>query len=215
MRFMDILVRQEHPGERRGPYRTYEQKMEAAREYEREEEIPWPVLVDDLAGTVHGSYGGNASPVYLIDAAGWVVFYGVLPHAPTLKRAIDELLSGNGQGAAVAGGLDRAPLVLASLVDGWRGPRRGGVRALLDLELAVPGAASLSFLGHLFKPLLAPLALRASPLSAPAKLALVGGLAGTVVLGLWSARRRGYFVRPSGDHVKEGWGFRLKGGGGV
>jgi hypothetical protein len=187
---LDVLVRQEHPGERRGPYRSYWQKMASAREYKHEEGIPWTVLVDDLAGTLHGIYGGNASPVYLIDTAGRVAFYSILTHPPTLKQAIDELLAKEGHGVVV-GGIDRAPHVFAALVDGWRGPRRGGVRAVLDYELAVPGAATLTYLGHLLKPLLAPLALRATPLPAPAKIALMAGaLTGAATLGAWSLRRR-------------------------
>jgi hypothetical protein len=188
--FVDVLVRQEHPGELRGPYRTYEQKAESAREYKRDEEIPWLVVVDDLAGTVHKTYGSNASPLYFIDAAGQVAFYGILPHAPTLKQVIDRLLAQEGGWGTLADGVDRRPHIFASLVDGWRGPKRGGMRAVLDYELAVPGAATLTFLGHILKPLLAPLALRATPLPAPARLALGSGLVGATALGVWLLRRR-------------------------
>jgi hypothetical protein len=190
VRFIDVLIRQEHPGERRGPYRTYEEKVQSAREYEREEGIGWTVLVDDLAGTVHEAYGGAAAPLYLIDATGRVAFYGVLAHAPTLKRAIDELLAKGGHGI-VSTSLDRRPHVFASLVDGWRGPRRGGMRAVLDYELAVPGAATLTFLGHLAKPVLSPLALRSAPLPVFVRLALGSALIATTVLGAWLLRRRG------------------------
>jgi hypothetical protein len=189
VRFIDVLIRQEHPGERHGPYRTYEEKVQSAREYKREEGVEWTVLVDDLAGTVHQAYGGAAAPVYLIDVSGRVAFYGVLAHAPTLKRAIDELLAKRGDGI-VSGDVDRWPHVFASLVDGWRGPKRGGLRAVLDYELAVPGAATLTFLGHLAEPLLAPLALRATPLPASTRLVLSGGLAGVAALGVWVLRRR-------------------------
>jgi hypothetical protein len=167
VRFVDVLVRQEHPGERRGPYHSYEQKVESACEYKRDEGITWPVLVDGLVGSVHRIYGSAASPVYLIDTAGRVAFYGVLTHAPTLKQAIDELLAKGGQDVVVAGGVDRTPHVFASLVDGWRALERGGTWAVLDFELAVPGAATLTFLGHLLKPLLGPLALRTTPLPKP------------------------------------------------
>ncbi len=47
MQFADIFIRQAHPGELRGPYSGYEEKLEEAREYKREEGIDWPVLVDD------------------------------------------------------------------------------------------------------------------------------------------------------------------------
>ena len=190
VRFIDVLVRQEHPGERRGPYRTYEEKVQSAHEYEREEGIAWTVLVDDLAGMVHEAYGGAAAPLYLIDATGRVAFYGVLAHAPTLKRAIDELLAKEGHGIT-SGDVDHWPHVFASLVDGWRGPRRGGLRAVLDYELAVPGAATLTFLGHLAKPVLSPLALRSTPLPVSARLTLGSGLIATTALGAWLLRRRG------------------------
>ena len=52
VRFVEMLVRQAHPGELHGAYRSYEDKVEEARAYGREDRTPWPVLVDDLAGTV-------------------------------------------------------------------------------------------------------------------------------------------------------------------
>jgi hypothetical protein len=114
--------------------------------------------------------------------------YGVLAHAPTLKRAIDELLAKEGRGI-VSGDVDRWPHVFASLVDGWRGPRRGGLRAVLDYELAVPGAATLTFLGHLAKPVLSPLALQSAPLPVTVRLALGSGLIATTALGVWLLSR--------------------------
>ena len=129
-------------------------------------------------------------PLYLIDATGRVAFYGVLAHAPTLKRAIDELLAKEEHGIT-SGDVDHWPHVFASLVDGWRGPRRGGLRAVLDYELAVPGAATLTFLGHLAKPVLSPLALRSTPLPVSARLTLGSGLIATTALGAWLLRRRG------------------------
>ena len=187
VRFLDVFVRQAHPGELRGAYRTYEEKLEGAREYKRQEDLPWPLLIDDYAGTVHKAYSGEmADPVFLIDSEGRVSFYGMWTHAPTLKEAIDELLARGGRG--VAGGLDRAPHLLASFVDGWRGPRRGGRRAVLEYDLGGFGAGTLSFLGNKAKPVLGPMALRAAPLPATAKLGLGGLAVAALVFGL--ARRR-------------------------
>jgi hypothetical protein len=150
--------------------------LEDVREYKREEGIDWPVLVDDYAGTVHRAYSREmADPSFLIDSDGRVAFYGMWTHPPTLMRAIDELLKRDGRGI-VAGGIDRIPHLFASFVDGYPGPRRGGRRAVLEYDLAGLGAGTLSFLGSKAKPLLAPLALRATPLPMTAKLALGGGL---------------------------------------
>ena len=73
MRFIDVVIRQAHPGPEVPAYDTFEQKLHDAERYRREEAIPWPVLVDDLEGTVHQAYGGLADPTYLIDRDGRVV----------------------------------------------------------------------------------------------------------------------------------------------
>lgn len=190
IQFVDVLVRQAHPGEKRGPYRRYDQKREDAREYQRAEGIPWPVLADDLAGTAHAAYGGMSDPVYLIDATGRIAFYNMWAHMPSMKTAIDELLEQGGHGGPVAGGIDRMPHLAASFVNGWHGLRRAGWGGVIDYELGTPGAATLTFLGHVAKPVLAPLALCSSPLPVPLRLALGGGvLAGGILLARTLRRR--------------------------
>lgn len=188
--FLDVFIRQAHPGGAYGPYRTYEEKMASARAYKRDERISWPVLVDDLSGTVHTAYGGMSDPVYLVDAAGRVAFYGMWTSAATLNEAIDELLAQGGRGTSVAGGIDRTPHIVGSFVDGWRGVSRGGVGGLLDYELGVPGSATLTFLGEQAKPLLAPLVLRTTPLPTAAKLALGCAVIAAVALGVRRPGRR-------------------------
>ena len=185
------MVRQAHPGERRSAYHSYEQKLADAREFQAQEGIAWPVLVDDLAGTVHQVYGSMSDPVYLIDATGRVAFYGMWIDGPTLKRAIDELLAQGGQGPPVAGGIDRRPHMAPAFVEGWRTMTRGGKRAVLDFALAFPVPAALTFLGYLARPLLRPLVVRARPLPMVARLALWGSLVVAGALGVQRWRRRG------------------------
>ena len=189
MRFLDIAIRQAHPGGDRGPYRDDAHKLAEAREFQRLEDIPWPVLVDDLAGTVHQTYGGMADSQYLLDVDGRVVFYGMWASVPPLKIAIDDLLARGGRGAPATGGLDRTPHLFASFVDGWRGLRRGGIGGVLDYELAVPGGATLTLLGELAKPVLAPLAQRTTPLPVSTKLMLGGTLALVGALGVRALRQ--------------------------
>jgi hypothetical protein len=192
VRFFDVLVRQAHPGERRGPYDAFDQKLADAAAHRRDEELPWPVLADDLDGSTHRAYGAMADPTYLLDADGRVAFYSMWTHAPTLRRAIDELLAQGGTGAPVAGGIDRSPHVATAIAAGWHALTRGGRRAVIDLELAAPTSAALIYLGHLVRPALAPLALRSAPLPRPVGFALAGGvLAVAVGLGT-SAVRRGH-----------------------
>lgn len=184
MHFVDVAIRQAHPGERRGTYRSYEEKLEGAREGKREEGTPWTVLVDDYAGTWHRAYGSEMTdPVFLIGSDGRVSFYLMWAHAPTMKRAIDELLERGGRGT-VAGGIDRMPHLFASFVDGYHGLTRGGKRAVREYNTGAFGAGVLTFLGGKARPVLAPLALRAEPLPASTRLALLlGGLAAIAALG--------------------------------
>ena len=85
-------------------------------------------------------------------------------------------------GGVANGGLDRVPHLLASFVDGWRGPKRGGRRAVLEYDLGGMGAGSMSFLGNKAKPLLGPLALRADPLPVAARVVLGGGVVASAAL---------------------------------
>jgi hypothetical protein len=190
--FVEVLVRQAHPGERHGAYYSNEQKLHDARCYQREEQIPWPVLVDDLACTVQRGYGGLAAAVYLIDTRGSIAFCGTWGQAPALRHALDELLARHGSGAPAGKGTDRRPHLAAAIVAGRSGPVRGGRQALIDLELGYPTANLLMIIGTAFRPLLAPLALRTTPIPPKTRAALLTGVIGTcaaVALGTRRIRR--------------------------
>lgn len=162
--FVEVVVRQAHPGELHGAYRSDREKAEDARAYASEERVPWPVLVDDLHGAVQRAYGGSAAAAYLIDAQGIIAFCGTWGQSPALRAAIDELLARGGVGAPAGKGTDVRPHLAAAIVAGLGGPQRGGNQALIDLELGFPGANALMAIGGAARPALAPLALRTTPL---------------------------------------------------
>ena len=56
MRFVDVLIRQAHPGPGVRPYRDFEQKLRDGQRYRQEEGTPWPVLVDDLEGILRNDH---------------------------------------------------------------------------------------------------------------------------------------------------------------
>ena len=191
VRFVEVLARQAHPGERHGAYRSLEGKMEEARDYGLEERVPWLVATDDLEGTTQRAYGGVAAGIYLIDSLGTVAFCGTWGQGPELRRAIDDLLACGGEGAPVGKGTDRRPHLAAAIVAGQSGPLRGGRRALIDLELGFPGANMLMGAGRIARPLLAPLALRTTPLPAATRIALLAVPCGVgAAIGLAVRRRR-------------------------
>jgi hypothetical protein len=187
--FVDVVIRQAHPGPGAPPYQRFTQKLADAQRYQREEGIPWLVLVDDLEGTVHQAYGGLADPTYLIDREGRVAFYNLWTHGPALHAAIEALLAQEGRGV-VRGGIYRTPQLLPAVTEGWRGIERGLPQSYVDLELAAPGAGAATWLGRWFRPLLRPLTRRAHPLSPAARIGLTAGALALGALGLRRLRRR-------------------------
>jgi len=189
VRFIDVLVRQAHPGPDVPAYQNLSQKYHDAQAYQEEEGIPWSVLIDDLEGTVHQSYGGMADPTYLIDTDGRVSYYDMWTYAPSLHVAIDQLLAQGGKGV-VEGGVDHTPHMLPAAVAGWRAIQRGLPNSFLDLETAAPGSATFTWLVSRLRPLLAPLALRAKPLSPAARRSLTLGAAAVALIGAWRMTQR-------------------------
>ncbi len=188
MQFVDVMVRQAHPGPAEPAYATFEEKREDAETYQREEGISWPVLVDDLEGTVHQVYSGLADPSYLIDADGRVAYYNMWTYSPVLHQAIEALLAQGGRGVVLGEGIDQTPHLMPSMTDGWKGLRRGLPQSFVDMETAAPTSATMMWLGHQLRPLLAPLALREKPLPSSAKLVIGGAVVAAAALVLWSRR---------------------------
>jgi hypothetical protein len=186
--FLDVVIRQAHPGPGVPPYHTLEEKLRDARRYQKEDGIPWPVLVDDLEGTTHRTYGGLADPTYLIDRDGRVAYYNMWTYAPSLYQAIQALLAQGGRGVVLEG-VNARPHMLPALTTGWRGLQRGLPQSYVDMELASPGAATATGLGYLLSPVLAPLTQRSRPLPTSVKVGLVAGAAALAFLGARRAMR--------------------------
>lgn len=135
--FLDVFIRQAHPGVDVPVYRSYEQKFADAQRYRSIKEIPWHVLIDTIDGQVHQVYGGLPGSAYLVDTGGRIAFYALWLHVPTLHTAITALFDQNGVGV-VKGGVDKLPHFLAPLTHGWPAIFRGFPQSYRDLERAVP-----------------------------------------------------------------------------
>jgi hypothetical protein len=147
--FVDVFVRQEHPGGGAAPYRTFADKLADARRYARDFDIGWTVAVDDLEGTVHQRYGGLSNPTYLIDADGRVSFYELVFKESVLARALKELLANQGRGV-VSGGLDAALHPPASIRRAWPALAKGSPTSILDLLWVLTVALAPLALGAYF-----------------------------------------------------------------
>jgi hypothetical protein len=188
--FVDVIVRQAHPGPGAPAYHSQEEKLEHARRYRQEHSLPWTVAADDLAGTVHQQYGGMADPTYLIDVDGRVAFYNMWTYAPALHEALDELFAHGGRGV-VRGGIDRTPYMLPALTCGWPGIQEGLPQSLLEMETAFPGTGVGVWAGYQLRPLLAPVALRTRPLPTAAKVGLAAGATALAAYGIMRLAKRG------------------------
>lgn len=188
--FLDVLIRQAHPGPNVPAYRDFAQKMDEAERFQREEMIPYPLLVDDVPGTVHQTYGGLADPTYIIDADGHVSYYNMWTHAPTLDRALQELFAQGGRGTVLGEAVDRTPHILPTLTEGWNGLQKGLPQSLTDMETAVPGTGVGTWLTHQFAPILAPFTLRAKPVPLPVRLLLMAGAAGLTIGAVQAKKNR-------------------------
>jgi hypothetical protein len=180
--FLDVVIRQAHPGPGAPTYHTFEEKVADALRYQEEEKIPWPVLVDDLDGRVHLTYGGLADPTYLIDLDGRVSYYNMWTYAPSLYQAIEALLAQGGRGVVLEG-VNQRPHMTPALTEGWRGLQRGLPQSYLEMELASPGAATVTGLGYALRPILAPFTQRSRPLPNSVKVGLAAGAAALAILG--------------------------------
>ncbi len=183
-----LYVREAHPGEEMPEHRTYEQKRAQAERFLTEDGVPWPVLVDDVDGSVARAYTTLPNAQVVIDAAGVVAFRGDMAHGPTLYRALDALLAQGGLGD-IPHADDSMPHMLATMAYGWDGVRRGGEVSTQDLWKGAPPMAANLWLGSHMRPLLAPLARRGRPIPTGAKLAGAALLAG-ILLGRRASRRR-------------------------
>ncbi len=151
MQFFDVLTRQAHPGPGVEAYDSLDRKLADGERHRKEYGLPWPVLVDDVPGKVHQVYGTLADPAYLIDSAGNVSYYDLWTNAPELHRAIARLMEQGGRGVADPG-IGRKPALLPVFVNGWPAIRRGLPQSYIDLETALPGSATVLWLGQYARP---------------------------------------------------------------
>jgi hypothetical protein len=188
MHWFTLYVREAHPGEKLPRHESYEQKVEHAEFLQRADRVPWPILVDDLEGTVHAAYGKMPNAVYLIGTDGRISFREKIAHAPTLRRALDELTAAGGQGT-VLGGDDRRVHMLAATIYGWRAIERAGQEAIRDVATKAPPLAANLWLGQKLSPAFDPLARRSTPLPLAVRAGATAVVAALAGIGVWSLIR--------------------------
>lgn len=185
--FLFVYVREAHPGSMLPPHRSLEDKARAALILREQEQIKFPVLIDELSGETHRRYGALANASFLVDLSGRVAYRSLASHTPSLGAAIEELLERQKetgvQHAIVHGGEDTHTPSLKTFLNAFRAIERGGHDAVVNFrgELGLPGRMVLRG-GRLAQPITEHPAL---------SIAVAVGVVGALGLGIWA----GYELR--------------------
>ena len=180
VRFVELYVREAHPGSRFPQPKASEQKMDHARAYQRRDRIPWTIAVDGIEGTLHRALDPKPHSAFLVDARGHVA--GRILWANdirALRRGLLELAEGRPVGDVET---KAVPLMrgLGSIYD-VLGDAGGYARS--DLAREVPPMFALARIASLFRPL--------PPLGrGVAAMASVGAIVGLGVFGARTLIRR-------------------------
>lgn len=176
---MTLYVREAHPGERMDQPQDLDTKMRHARAYRSRDEIPWPVAVDDLDGTLHRQLG-PADTAYVMGIDGRVAGRSLwATDVAGLRRALAAAVAGETAG-------DRRPRVLPVVVGASEMHRvfdAAGPRASRDMGRVMPPVLFAGWIAHRLP--------RWSPTArgAVASAATLGMLCGTVAVAVRAGSR--------------------------
>ena len=92
--FSVLYIREAHTGSNIPSHKTINDKITCAKELRNEDGKKRKILIDDIKGMAHDSYGGYPNAIFIIDKNGCVVFKSDWNSVPATKRALNKLLSG-------------------------------------------------------------------------------------------------------------------------
>ena len=128
-----VYTREAHPGDSVPAHATVAEKTRAAHRLMEDLKIGRLVLVDDLDGTVHRTYGTAWDTVFVLDAAGAVVLRRGWNDPAQVAVALDALRAGR---PVKVESIDLAPP--GDSAGFGHGLLRGGRQALLDFYQSAP-----------------------------------------------------------------------------
>jgi hypothetical protein len=193
--FLLIYVREAHPGAALPPHHSMEDKARAALLLQEQEQITFPILIDELGGEIHRRYGALPNASFLIDRSGRIAYRSLASHTGSLGAALEELLERQKERgidhAVVHGGEDAITPSLKTFLNAYRAIERGGYDAMVNFrgELGIPGRVVLRG-GRMARPITEHPALT---------IASAIGVVAAIGLGLWAGyelRRRRFARRP-------------------
>jgi peroxiredoxin len=199
--FLFIYVREAHPGAELPPHHSIEDKVRAALLLREQEQIDFPILIDELGGEVHRKYGARANASFVIDKSGRVAYRSLSSHSGSLGAALEELLERQKERGVhhhvVHGGEDSITPSLKTFLNAYRAIERGGYDAVVNFrgELGIPGRVVLTG-GRMARPMTEHPAIT---------ITTAVGVAAAIGFGIWAgyALRKRRFARKPYDAYRK------------
>lgn len=91
-----VYTREAHPGEHVPAHRSFEAKLAAARRLRDEVGLRRPILVDDLAGTVHESYGLLPNMSFVLARGGQILYKAMWTSAARIGEYLERMKRSRG-----------------------------------------------------------------------------------------------------------------------
>ena len=150
--FVMLYVREAHPGENWPQPRTLRQKLEHARAIAARDDLPWPIAIDDLEGTVHRALDTRPNVAYLADCSGTILFRSLCADD---RKGMAEALESIAHGECPPASESRRRFTpLAQGIGNLRWiTSDAGSRAQRDLWRAVPPVALIAWIADFYRPL--------------------------------------------------------------
>ena len=135
--FILAYVREAHPGERLHQHQTFDEKMTAAKTLAQKYDEDRPILVDQLSGKFHITYGAMPNIIYVINPQGIVHYRCNWATADGLAEALADRENINTNENADMHKLKASRGMWIALKTMWT----GGFLALWDFVIALPKLA--------------------------------------------------------------------------
>ncbi len=94
VQFVLLQVREAHPGAEVGQPHTLRDKVQHAQLMQKVYAVGWPVLVDDIDGTLHRHLGTEPNSLHIIDADGEILYRALFAGDAGVEKAIAAVATG-------------------------------------------------------------------------------------------------------------------------
>ncbi len=91
-RFLFVYAREAHPSDRFPAHTRFEGKLGHARMMRERLQMKRTMLVDDLEGTVHHTYGRLPNMTYILKPGGTIVYRASWTDPTTIRLALERIL---------------------------------------------------------------------------------------------------------------------------